>query len=66
MTVPALSHDQLIADLVTTRDWAEREAFYYRRRAADSHDRTHAIDLEDMAATLAAVIANLRAERRAP
>ena len=65
MTAPSLTPDEILALLVTIRDWAEKEAFYYRRRAADAHDRTHAIQLEDVNAWLEAIVANLRAARRA-
>lgn len=65
MTAPALTPEEILARLVTIRDWCETEAFYYRRRAADQHDRTHAIELEDVNAWLDAIVANLRTGRRA-
>jgi hypothetical protein len=57
------SKDEQLAQLATLRDWCSDEAFYYRRRAADQHDRQHAIDLEDSVRILDDVIGNLRRER---
>jgi hypothetical protein len=57
------SKDEQVAQLVTLRDWCDQQAFYYRRRGADQHDRQHAIDLEDSVRILDDVIGNLRRER---
>lgn len=65
MTVRAMTTDDQIADLVRVRDALDREAFYYRRRAVDTHDRQHAIDLEEHVAVIDDVVANLRLERQA-
>jgi len=65
VTAPQLNPDDQIATLVVVRDEAEAEAFYYRRRGVDQHDRHHAIQLEDWARALDAVVSNLRMARRA-
>jgi hypothetical protein len=65
MTLRSLDPDARIAHLTSLRDWCSDEAFYYRRRGVDAHDRQHAIDLEDAVRDLDDVIGNLRRDRTA-
>lgn len=64
MTVRRMELDEEIADLVKWRDWADSEAFYYRRRGTEAHDRQHAIELEQCVSELDEIIANLRMSRK--
>jgi hypothetical protein len=61
MTVRTMALDDVIAAIAGIRDWSDREAFYYRRRGVDAHDRTHAIELEDNVKLLDDALGNLRA-----
>jgi len=66
VTLRRLDAEDQIAILVAHRDWCSDEAFYYRRRAADHHDRQHAIDLENASRELDGLIGNLRRDRAVP
>jgi len=64
MTVRAMTKSDQLAALVTFRDYFDRNAFYWRRRAETPQERRWCLELEDLRDLADDLVGNLRMEGR--